>query len=171
MSMATPSPEQRLLPCLLDRLTDQEPAVGVESRERRVMTLREYQEKVRRDLEWLLNSVSHWSGDRLERELPAAAGSVLNYGLPDISGLTASGLDEAILEQVVRKTVQRFEPRILPGSLSVTVSKAPEAMNRKTICFEIRGDLWAEPMPDALYFKSELDLQTGRHELKDQLHG
>jgi type VI secretion system protein ImpF len=38
---------------------------------------------------------------------------VLNFGLPDLSGMTVSGTDVAALERTLRQAISDFEPRIL----------------------------------------------------------
>src|SRR5687767_7146939 len=51
--------DQRFLPCLLDRLRDDEPGKKEESRVHRVVSLQRYKEGVIRDLQWLLNASAH----------------------------------------------------------------------------------------------------------------
>jgi type VI secretion system protein ImpF len=45
--------------------------------------------------------------------------------------------------------------------LRVKVTAHGEQMNRNALTFEIQGDLWAQPAPERLYLRSELDLETG----------
>ena len=51
--MADLLPSERLQPCLLDRLTDQDPDQRKEGREQRVVSMRKYREAVLRDLGWV----------------------------------------------------------------------------------------------------------------------
>ncbi len=41
----------------------------------------------------------------------------------------------------------------------------PEEMSNRSIRFEIRGDLWTQPIPESLFIKTELDLETGKCKL------
>jgi len=50
------TPLEKLQPCLLDRLTDDEPRKQEESRSQRVISHQKYRRGVLRDLEWLFNS-------------------------------------------------------------------------------------------------------------------
>jgi len=158
--MADPFGE-RIQPCLLDRLTDENPEAVKESRNERVISVKRYREGVLRDLIWLLNAKAHTDRDGLD-EFPEVARSVLNFGTRDLCGLISSSLDLGTLEQEITEAMRRLEPRINPGSLTVTaVSGSQKFVNG--IAVEIRGDLWAYPVPEQLYIRTEIDLDTGKY--------
>ncbi len=77
--------KKRILPCLLDRLTDRYPKARKESREYRVLNLRQYRLSVARDLEFLFNNLTQPDGKMLE-EFSYVRQSVLNYGIKYVSG-------------------------------------------------------------------------------------
>lgn len=158
--MAELMPQERLQPSLLDRLRDDEPMEKQESRQRRVLSLQRLRESVLRDLASLLNS-GNLGVPQLSEEHPEVARSVVNYGLPDLAGLTASGVDSAEVEAVVQQAILDFEPRILPHTLRVTVSTREETMSPNALSFQIEGELWAQPVPLELFLKTNLDLETG----------
>lgn len=153
--MAELAPRERLQPSLLDRLTDEEPDKTVEARERRVLSLRTLRESVLRDLAWLLNATNLFSvsGDN---KLPHLANSVINYGMPDISGLSVAGMNMADLERGIRQAIWDFEPRLIRASVAVRAISSDSGNNK--VMFEIEGDMWAQPYPERLYLKTELDL-------------
>ena len=152
---------ERIQPCLLDRLTDENPEAVKESRNERVISVKRYREGVLRDLIWLLNAKAHTDRDGLD-EFPEVARSVLNFGTRDLCGLISSSLDLRIMEQEIAEAMRRLEPRINPGSLAVTaVSGSQKFANG--IAVEIRGDLWAYPVPEQLYIRTEIDLDTGKY--------
>ena len=152
---------ERIQPCLLDRLTDENPEAAKESRNERVISVKRYREGVLRDLIWLLNAKAHADQDGLD-EFPEVARSVLNFGTRDLCGLISSSLDLGTLEQEIAEAMRRLEPRINPGSLAVTaVSGSQKFANG--IAVEIRGDLWAYPVPEQLYIRTEIDLDTGKY--------
>ncbi|MFO0835537.1 MAG: type VI secretion system baseplate subunit TssE [Phycisphaerales bacterium] len=166
--MAESLPIERLQPALLDRLTDDEPRNPNESRERRVMSMRQLRAAVLRDLAFLLNSPAHPPDSEIH-DYPLVARSVLNFGMPDLSGQTASAQRAAKLEALVRRAVEMFEPRIIPGTLRVAGVKAGEdAGSRQTVAFELTGDVCPLPVPDALYVRTQMDLESGRCELTDR---
>jgi type VI secretion system protein ImpF len=168
--MAELIPKERRQPCLLDRLTDDEAGAKQESRDRRVMSTQQIRRAVLRDLAWLLNAAARAEPDEL-KQFPQIASSVLNYGLPDLCGTTQSSINVAELERTVLQAIRRFEPRILPGTLSVRAISNDDTMSANSVCFEIRGTLWAQPMPEPLYIKTDVDLETGQCMLQDRSHG
>ena len=91
----------RLQPCLLQRLTDDNPKSGVESRSDRVVSLSKYKEGVLRDLRWLFNSAAHIEGDPIYDD-PEVRTSVLDFGIRDLSGLVTDSINlEEYKKQVV----------------------------------------------------------------------
>lgn len=159
--MAELAPRERLQPSLLDRLSDDEPAKTAEPRERRVLSLRTLREGVLRDLAWLLNTTNLMSLSAIDTgKLPHLANSVLNYGVPDISGNAVSSLDVGKLERGIRQAIWDFEPRLIRSSVSVRALAGASADHNKLL-FEIEADLWAQPYPERLYLKTELDLERG----------
>ena len=63
--MAELTPMDRLQPCLLDRLTDDEPEVSREGRDKRIVSLQRYKSAVLRDIEMLLNAKKHPSRNNI----------------------------------------------------------------------------------------------------------
>jgi len=167
--MAELTTSDRLQPSLLDRLTDDHPEAKQETRERRVMSMRQLRAAVLRDLEWLLNAPSNVRGDEIY-QFPLVARSVVNYGIPDLTGLTTSGISVSKLEQMVFEAIEQFEPRILRAGLTVRAlaSSRGGADADHRFEFEIAGDLCPLPMPEALYVRTEVDLETGRYEVRDR---
>jgi type VI secretion system protein ImpF len=156
ISMAELAPRERLQPSLLDRLSDDEPDKAVELRERRVLSLRE---GVLRDLAWLLNTTNLLSVVDTEK-LPHIANSVLNYGLPIMSGQSIAGLNLSAFERGIRQAIWDFEPRLIRASVSVKALQDQGSDNHR-IMFSIEADMWAQPYPERLYLKTELDLERG----------
>jgi type VI secretion system protein ImpF len=154
--------EERLQPSLLDRLTDDNPTQKVESREKRVLSLTQLRQSVYRDLEWLLNTGCLETTQDLS-DYPYVKQSVLNYGIPDLTGTTISRADPPILERYLRQAILNFEPRILKHSLKV---RAKAGGKHNTVIFEIEGELWAQPLPEHLYLKTILDLELGSVEVE-----
>lgn len=159
--MAELTHQERLQPSLLDRLTDHEPEKTQESREQRVFPQARLREAVLRDLAWLLNTTNLAAGQDLDG-YPQVACSVLNYGVPDLTGMTIAGTDAAALERALRQAIADFEPRILRRSLTVRLELNEGQMSHNAMTFLIEGELWAQPVPLRLYLKTEIDLDLGQ---------
>ena len=119
----------------------------------------EFRAAVLRDLRWLLNANAHVPGEF--DDFGEVGRSVLNYGSADFSGRSISEVGIEELERGLTAAIRNFEPRIIPGSVSVKAKPGAEAGSPNTLVFEIRGDLWATPFPEELYIKTEVDLETG----------
>ncbi|WP_027159860.1 type VI secretion system baseplate subunit TssE [Methylobacter luteus] len=165
--MAELTQKERLQPSLLDRLTDDAPDKIQESRDQRVLSLSRLRQGVLRDMGWLLNTGSLDTIENFDG-YPLVAGSVINYGIPDLAGTTLSGADVQEIERRVRQAIWDFEPRILRDSVKVTVMASDDQMNHNAMTFDIEGDLWAQPLPLRLYLRTELDLETGNMEIIDR---
>ena len=163
--MAELAPRERLQPSLLDRLTDDEPGSQAEPRERRVLSLRTLREGVLRDLAWLLNTTSLLSAIEAPK-LPHLANSVINYGVPDLSGNSIANLNLARLERAIRQAIWDFEPRLVRGTVVVR-ALADAGIDHNKLGFEIEADMWAQPYPERLFLKTELDLERGAVTLLD----
>lgn len=159
--MADLAPSERLQPSLLDRLTDDEPGKQVESRDRSVLSVQRLREIVLRDLGSLMNTGNLSTVEDLEA-YPDAARSVINYGIPDWSGLATADLNTEMLERALRQAILDYEPRILPRSLVVKAAIERDAMSHGALTFHIEGELWAQPTPIGLALKTEVDLETRR---------
>jgi type VI secretion system protein ImpF len=98
----------RINPSLLDRLTDEAPGESVQRGGS--VSLSELRKSVLRDLNWLFNSTQMLRAEEAE-SWPLVKKSVLNYGLPPLAGLVASGIDVRKLERTLRQAILDFECR------------------------------------------------------------
>ena len=158
--------QDQLQPALLDRLTDDEPDKKLEPRQQRVISKRKLREAVLRDLTWLFNT-TRLDANMDPAKLPYARRSVINFGLPALSGQTSSSLEVTELERAVRQAILDFEPRILPSSVRVRALESGNFENHNVIGVEISGQLWAQPVPIDLLVRTEIDLETGQVEVAD----
>ena len=150
-----------LQPALLDRLTDHDPARKVEGRDERVLSRSQLRASVLRDLSWLFNSTNLSSSVDLSA-YPLAAQSTLNYGLSALAGNPVAGLEFAEVERILKEAILRFEPRILPHSLSVRGIPAKDPMgHHNVLSLEIMGELWSQPYPLEFLIKTDMDLESG----------
>ena len=166
--MAELTPFERLQPCLLDRLTDDDPQNSEESRNQRIISLPRYKRGVLRDLDWLFNASAHLAEEGKDKfrlsDYPEAYRSVINFGTRQLCGLITPDMQE--LETQLSDAIQLFEPRIIRHTLSVKAT-----IERQVISFEMNGEIWANPMAEKLFIKTQLDLETGKCTLGDGANG
>jgi type VI secretion system protein ImpF len=162
------TPLDRLQPCLLDRLTDDEPGKKEEGRSQRIISLQRYRAGVLRDLEWLFNSVGHFPdetvGEITFADYEEAYRSVINYGIRQLYGRLAPDIQE--IEKQLADAILVFEPRINRRTLRVSVS-----IERNVLSIELTGELWVNPLPEKLFIKTELDLESSQCSVKDAGNG
>jgi type VI secretion system protein ImpF len=165
--MATLRAQDRLQPALLDRLTDDDPGSRQETVDARVINRGRLRELVLRDLAWLFNATRP-NPDVDWDAVPHAARSVINFGLPPLSGQSASSIDLGALQDRVRAAILLYEPRILPDSLTVEAVVNNEQLDHHNqLGFRIAGQLWAQPVPLELMLHTDIDLETGRVEIRE----
>jgi type VI secretion system protein ImpF len=157
--MAQLTPKERLQPSLLDRLVAPHP-------ERRgaplTVSLEVLRESVRRELAALLSAAAL---EALEPELERCAQvrrSSLNFGMPALSGKTASSLNMSQFERRLARAIREFEPRIAAHSLRVRSAGDASPGRHNRLIFEVEGELWAQPLPQKLLLRTELDLESGQ---------
>jgi type VI secretion system protein ImpF len=145
--MSSPNVKDRLLPPLLYRLTDNNPHNQANvAPEPHFMSMKTYRETVIKDLERLFNETKLTSSRGLDlAPYPYVSKSVLNYGFADLIGRVLSGAQTEDLEDLVRETIECYEPRILRDSLKISVRIHEDREDQLALAFYIEGELWAEP--------------------------
>ena len=166
--MAEINPRDRLQPFLLDRLIDDQPGQTKESRDKNMLSPTQLRASIMRDISWLFNTPAPVSRDGIE-EFPEAAASVINYGVPDLTGMTASSLRRGALEQGFLKALHVFETRLSKRGLLVEVRQAEDGTN--SISLRISGDVIASQASERMYIKTEIDLETGHVSVKETTDG
>lgn len=157
--MAALTPKEKLQPSLLDRLTDVRPDVRTSSGSVRVLTMDELRDGVRRDLAALFNATALEVVEDLT-DYPHVQRSTLNFGMPDLSGKTASGLDVPELERSLQRAIHEFEPRLLEDTVKIS-SETYDAKSHNMMVAIIEAELWSQPLPQKLMLRTELDLESG----------
>nr|MCS5585261.1 GPW/gp25 family protein [Pseudomonadales bacterium] len=67
----------------------------------------------------------------------------------------------------LKQIILDFEPRILSDSLNVKVTVSEEEMSNNALVFEIEGDLWGQPLPQHLFLKTVIDLNSSHVVIED----
>ncbi len=182
--MAELTSQERLQPSLLDRLTDEDPTNTKEPIEARVLTRQQLRAAVLRDLSWLFNANRAEPARRgnnktaksefIESELamwkqaPEAQKSVLNYGLPSMSGESVGKLDLRAVSADIKQAIIDFEPRIDANTLEVEAQIDGNVRSHHNhLKLVIRGQMWNQPVPLELLLSASMDVETGQAAVRD----
>lgn len=164
--MANGEPRSVLRPSLLQRLIGSD-AEARPTEDLRI-GLRELRREVLRDLEYLLNTRVAIQ-DRLA-DHPLVAGSILAYGMPDVSAMSQSSEgDMDRLTTTIAEIVRRFEPRLDPRSIKVQRAEDESAQlsGKKSaepitnVRFRIDAVLHVEPLREYVTFDTRIEMETG----------
>ena len=120
--------------------------------------MQQLRQAVLRDLAWLLNATNLVTVDDDLSERPLLAGSTLNFGIPGFAGMIESSGRTNSLEKELATAIKRFEPRIRPESLRVRTRGSDDSAT--SLIFEIEGELWAQPVPLALFVQTQIEVET-----------
>lgn len=161
------NPDKRLQPSLLDRLADDRPDKPRETSEHHFLTMERLRASVLRDLGWLLNA-DNFKATNIPnlKDYPDAAASTINYGIPPHSGQVVARSERHKIEEQIRESILRFEPRLLPQSVTVKATIDDSDMSKNALKFEIEAIMWAEPLPLQLLVNAQVDLETGNFQVE-----
>ena len=79
-----------------------------------------------------------------------------------------SSIDLKSLQDGVRRAILQHEPRILAETLTVeAMVNEKQIDHHNQLGFKISGQLWAQPVPLELMLHTDIDLETGRVEIRE----
>jgi len=158
--MADPQPVKL---SIIDRLIDDNPGVQREAALTAAQAQRNLYAAVRRDLEALLNTRRRVA--ELPQGMTALEQSLVNYGIPDFTGINLSSLaSRQKFVRLIEAVIRRYEPRF--KSIRVVLLDNAEPLDR-TLRFRIDAVVYAEPSPEKVVFDSALEPVTGTVEVRD----
>jgi len=150
---------QAFLPSLFDRLMDDAPSQRSERPDAYAPDGDAMRRLVQRDLSLLLNTTS--LDDEIDAaRYPAAASSVINYGIPSLSGSYLSDRNWEEIQRLVRTAITRFEPRLIPESLQIMPSRGADALRYNKLTLAIQGLMYWSPYPFEFRIQSTFDFET-----------
>ena len=165
------TPQERLQPALLDRLTDEEPTKTQEPPERRVMSKSRLRQAVLRDLAWLFNATKPTSRRRARSDSarPTIRAELRSAGAVRTAGVLAR-------RHRARAGDPSGDPRFRAANSARRRSKSgPSRWKARSIittssASRSAAELWAQPVPLELLVRTEIDLETGKVEIADLAH-
>jgi type VI secretion system protein ImpF len=157
--MADTTSRERLQPSLLDRLTDHAPDTSRETFEQQTLGMVQLRQAVLRDLAWLLNTTNMAAIEDMS-ETKLAEASTVNFGVPGLAGNIGTTNRLAAIETGIADAIRAFEPRIRADTLRVRLRPMADDKPAPSLVFEIRGELWAQPVPQQLFLETAIELET-----------
>lgn len=113
-------------------------------------------ESVARELQLMLNTHGAPSLAEIER-FPAIGSSVLNYGMPSLTGVAASAVNAGTVADRIRLALHDFEPRLK----DVRVVAQPVDLARPELRFHIRGLLSGGNGEAPIVLETQIGLGSG----------
>ena len=113
---------------------------------------------VRRELNWLLNTTRFGAGQDLE-PYPEVKTSVLNYGVPDLTGRVSTVRAVKVRADEIREAILTFEPRIDREKLAVEPRSG--GPRDSAISYMIRGDVVSAVKALPVEFIADVEVETG----------
>ncbi len=158
----------KILPNLIDKLTDEAPSIKLEYLQDRQVSIEKYKQIVLRDLIALLNSTVTVEEIDLNK-LQYVKKSTMTYGMKSLVGMTFSDLNKQDIIEEIKRAILKFERRIHPESLKIELMKnsngSIEYTTNHKIKISITGTLRPLQQKEKIFVKTEIDLETGRFEL------
>lgn len=119
---------------------------------------------IRRDLGWLFNTTNLASVFDLEH-YPNIRTSVLNYGIPAMSGRAVTQRAVQQRAREIRSAILNFEPRFEADSLTVESAEGREREN--SITFVINGDVTSAVNALPMTLKTDVDIDSAAVTVRD----
>ena len=152
-----------IIPSVLDRLLDDEPANTRDSPRSRYHDLRQLKQAVARDLEALLNTRRETLED-LPADLPHAARSILAYGIPDFTAFgLASPDDRADIRRRLEAAIETYETRLT----HVKVLLEEDELGTRALRFRVDAMLEVDPAREPVRFDAMLQMSTHQYMVRE----
>ena len=152
----------KFLPCLLARLTDEHPFSTADEGYGSFFSLERLKKDVMTNLSMLLNShVAPAETVRLRRKFPLAAASGYHFGIDSYAGLFDLSENLEHMAESVRQAIILFEPRFLPSSVDVSIDTRGGKRDKTTLDLSISCVLAVHPLSEDMFFRLQVDLETG----------
>ncbi|KVO39586.1 type VI secretion system baseplate subunit TssE [Burkholderia ubonensis] len=157
------------LPSLFDRLRDDAPHARSEPPGAYAANADDMRRIIQRDLSLLLNASN--IGDELNAtRYPHAAASVVNYGMPPLSGGYLGDRRWESIERLIRTAIVRFEPRLIADSIRIRPLNGRSEATYNKLMLEIDALVQWSPYPLEFRIQSTFDLEMNRVTLDSAMH-
>jgi type VI secretion system protein ImpF len=112
------------------------------------------------DLTTLLNTVHLEAADNLAN-LDHVRRSILNYGVPDLTRITADDIVADGLASQIVDLLRKFEPRLVPDTIRVKPEARPDDA-AGLIRYHVTADMISTPVDIAVEFIADVEAGSGK---------
>ncbi len=152
------------MPSIIDRLMDDEPKISRDSQDTLRVNVFQYKAALARDLEYLLNTRCIDLQDII-KQFPLARDSVIAYGIQDLSSLSLlNPTHRSLLRDQIRKTIERFEPRLE----RIRVALETDQDHERKLRFRVDAVLHVHPSRPSVSFDAWLQLSSAQYKISEQ---
>lgn len=150
-------------PSVLDRLLDDAPGQGIG--QPMLFEVTDLKRALARDLEALLNTRIMDQSELLE-PYPLAGQTVIDFGVPDLSGLSLLNPDDReYLRNRVRRAIEIHEPRLTRVRITLELPREGERLLR----FRVDAVLKVHPNKPPVSFDATLQLSSNAYQINGAL--
>jgi type VI secretion system protein ImpF len=107
------------------------------------------------DLSALLNTVNLASAVDLEG-LDEVQTSILNYGVEDLTSVSANSSSAGNIPGKIRKVLQTYEARLAEGTVTVVQNEEPDELNTK-LSLHVSAEMYATPSDIPIEFVADVE--------------
>lgn len=150
-----------VVPSVLDRLLDDDPAAVRDAARSRRYDVRDLKRSLARDLEALLNTRCAAAPPPA---FPLAHRSLAGFGVPDLTGRGIAGTDDRdAVRAALAEAIDSHESRLA----HVQVALEAPAPGERHLRFRVDALLVVEPAREPVRFDALLQVTTGRYQVRD----
>ena len=164
MPVAINQPSSRkYLPCLLTRLTDEQPFSETDEGYEHVYSPEQLKSDILLNMEMLLNShTAPAETEYLTKKYPEVAASGYHYGIDSCSGNVVTAERSETIARRARRAIELFEPRLDAAETHVVVRDDYSKHDRTAVHLDIFSRLAVRPLDQEVFFRLRVDMETGK---------
>lgn len=162
MSSAT----ERYLPCLLSRLTDDNPG-KVKENQPVLLSLNQLKLEIMRNIQTIFNSRSHVKNPLFKDDLYNY--SVVDFGLSDFCGCAHSERELERIKREIADAIRHYEPRVNPRTIvvdSYDQGDGGRSLEGSVFRLKISCQINVKPLEGEILLISYLDLESGNADVE-----
>ncbi|CAM5774268.1 type VI secretion protein [Labrys miyagiensis] len=112
------------------------------------------------DLASLLNTVELAAIEDIS-DFEQVGGSILNFGIPDLTAITASPEASRRVAVLLRQRLELYECRLVPGTIAVSAEPLDDSASGQ-LRFHINAEMYSTPTDIPVEFVADVEVESGK---------